>query len=481
MRGGLQQLAVLWFCHLRASSCLGGWGLTRGKRSDPLLVRGATSLRAATTTTTSTVTFESEGNVPPSKSSHAPTDRSWSSTSAECSQDPSTSRMSVQRSNVTSPRAWLEAQPDGAYTVLRCDYVHRGLVESTADSDVGEWKAWGLDFHLDRLCESYSLLLQVQEQRKNESISQNDDDDEIVVATDVLQRARNTTLDMIRQQLSANKPTVENVSPSVDAVESRQLLTTYMLTVLWTPRTDAAADAAGGASVAVTAHMARVTSSSSSPAPAPIRAVLALQGELDEQSPMQHSRTMAGGRSSNGMHQNSLPSRFPFPQAKLSSWCRERRPLEETFLQSSGKGMGEVILCHVDSSNNKVELLEGLTTNLFVLYKDGTIRTAPRNQSLNGYVRSTVLQSLAQDSEVRVVERAPLLEEYDLWKEVFVTSSIRLVIPVQSVHVKRGSGDVVLVWEAKGSARALHDGREPSGVGSLSENVYQSFLQTMLE
>jgi Amino-transferase class IV len=489
MSGGLKQLAVLWLCHLRASSCLGGWGVTRWKRNAPGRVRGTTSLRAATATTTSTVTFERGSNVSPSRTSLAPTDRSWSSTSAECSQDPSTPRLSVQLSNVTSPRAWLEAQPNGAYTVLRVDYVHRGLVESAGDCDVGEWKVWGLDFHMDRLCESYSLFLQLQEQRKNESISQNDVDD-IVVATDVLQRARNMTLDMIRKQLSANEPTLDNVSPSDDDVESRQPLTTFMLTVLWTPRTDAAAVATGGASVAVTTHMARVTSSSSSSssssAPishiaAPIRAVLALQDEMEEQSPMLYSRTMAGRRSAHGMHRDPLPNRFPFPQAKLSSWCRERRPLEETFKQSSDKKMGEVILCHADSSNNAVELLEGLTTNLFVLYKDGTLRTAPRTQSLNGYVRRTVLQLLAQESEVRIVERAPILEELHLWKEVFVTSSIRLVIPVQSVHVQRRSGDAVLVWETKGFACALHDGHEPSGAGSLSESVYKLLLQSMFE
>ena len=68
--------------------------------------------------------------------------------------------------SLISPRGWLEyceadqaqcqqkelarEQSGGAYTVLRCDFA---LNKET-------WRIWGKDFHLNRLLESYRLLLQ---------------------------------------------------------------------------------------------------------------------------------------------------------------------------------------------------------------------------------------------------------------------------------------------------------------------------------
>jgi hypothetical protein len=74
------------------------------------------------------------------------------------------------------------------------------------------------------------------------------------------------------------------------------------------------------------------------------------------------------------------------PRAKLSSWCRIRRPLED---QLKDEHVGEVILTRQDDKNN-IELLEGLTSNLFVLYRNGTLRT-PDEGVLGGCARNQVV------------------------------------------------------------------------------------------
>lgn len=122
---------------------------------------------------------------------------------------------------------------------------------------------------------------------------------------------------------------------------------------------------------------------------------------------------------------NPFPNRYSnLPRAKCSAWCLQRRPLEETFKTD---GVGEVLL--MDSTGSRV--LEGLTSNVFFLYKDGVLRT-PDADVLEGYARSLVLR--AADTIDLTVETRPILaSESEQWEEVFVTSSIRLVAPVSKI------------------------------------------------
>jgi hypothetical protein len=154
-----------------------------------------------------------------------------------------------------------------------------------------------------------------------------------------------------------------------------------------------------------------------------------------------------------------LPNRYRnFPTAKLSSWCRRRRLLEDIFKKPD---IGDVILTkhHCDDEEDvenetkppplsvsvgsndptttptpSVELLEGLTSNLFVVYPGKILRTAPSKHVLGGYVRHLIIDCAKQCGYT--VEVGPIpLEDSSLWEEVFVTSSIRLIIPVSRMFL----------------------------------------------
>uniref|UniRef100_A0A7S4UF75 Uncharacterized protein n=1 Tax=Ditylum brightwellii TaxID=49249 RepID=A0A7S4UF75_9STRA len=141
-----------------------------------------------------------------------------------------------------------------------------------------------------------------------------------------------------------------------------------------------------------------------------------------------------------------LPNRYMNqPDAKLSSWCRDRRPLERNSLFKP-TGVGEVLLAKPlddaadDDDGTKYDefqLLEGLTSNLFVVYRDGTIRTASENLVLGGYVRHLIL-SLASSLGLKVDTENPIKVQdakNGLWVEAFVTSSIRIVVPVGQILI----------------------------------------------
>jgi hypothetical protein len=159
----------------------------------------------------------------------------------------------------------------------------------------------------------------------------------------------------------------------------------------------------------------------------------------------------------------SLPTRLMNPNTKIASWCRLRQKMEhpETF---QPQGVAEVLMVRrrviphphgnaddhngdaddvprrmirkeekfATSDSSVLELLEGLSSNVFVVYNDGTLRTAV-DGVLHGYVRHLVLQSaplcgIVVDPRPICLHQAP-----DGWKEVFITSSSRLIIPVSKI------------------------------------------------
>lgn len=146
--------------------------------------------------------------------------------------------------------------------------------------------------------------------------------------------------------------------------------------------------------------------------------------------------------------QDSLPNRVEnFPEAKLSSWCRRRRPLEQQFKSSA---VDEVLLTRVH--DGEVQLLEGLTSNLFVVYPGGILRTPATDQVLGGYARQLVLDH-AQNCGLKV-EVGPIpLKDSLIWEEIFLTSSVRLIIPVQTLILPASVGDDSMqareVWSIK--------------------------------
>merc|ERR1711865_1075254 len=143
------------------------------------------------------------------------------------------------------------------------------------------------------------------------------------------------------------------------------------------------------------------------------------------------------------------------PKAKLSSWCRRRRLLENLFKKDD---VGEVILvksCNDEdfegsdrnhqllplstttttfSNNESYEILEGLTSNIFIVYGGKIIKTPPITSTLEGYGRKLVIDCAVKCGYQ--VEIEPIRShDSSLWKEVFFTSSIRLIVPVRTIFL----------------------------------------------
>ena len=83
-----------------------------------------------------------------------------------------------------------------------------------------------------------------------------------------------------------------------------------------------------------------------------------------------------------------------------------------------------------------IEVLEGLTSNVFFVYPGGILRTAPSDQDvLNGYARKLILDH-ASDCGFIVDTRHPvLLHDMDQWEEIFITSSIRILTPLTELLI----------------------------------------------
>jgi len=200
-----------------------------------------------------------------------------------------------------------------------------------------------------------------------------------------------------------------------------------MLAILWTKETSTNGPAS---TIRVRAHgsMATVPSPRTGTLPVAMQACIALPPAIDDDSPSKRDWTQ-------------LPNRYEhFPDAKDSSWCAERRPLEEMY---KADGIGEVILARAidekstgNTNPSGIELLEGLTSNLFVVYKDGTLRTvAAGGNVLSGYARHLVLEAAKRLGIPHDDTKPVLLQDAidGLWSEVFLTSSIRLMVPVNGI------------------------------------------------
>lgn len=293
-----------------------------------------------------------------------------------------------------SPRLWLESHEaenpnNGAYTVLRCDL------------SMNACQVWGRDFHLERLCQSYSSLV----------------GGTTPVDQDVLDRAMGRSDQLIQTLLAETLEILRNAPLRGDEVYI------MMLTLLWEQPSD------GKNHIVVKGHLfsSQIPSIPLQYNPAPMSASIALP-------------------SNTGTH---LPNRYKnLPSAKLSAWCRMRRPLEGVFKVD---GMDEVLLTR--PHGNDVQLLEGLTSNVFVICKDGTLRTPDDDGVLGGYARHLVLEAARQLGFP--VEVGPLcMSELGSWDHMFCTSAIRLVIPVgqlwipESNYIEGIPTQLTSVWAA---------------------------------
>lgn len=285
--------------------------------------------------------------------------------------------------DMESPREWMEyieatEGQGGAYTVLRCDFQNNHT------------RIWGRDFHMKRLGQSYCTLC-----RDN------------VVNEKQLDSATKTTNAILN---ALEKQVLLTLTP----VTSGDDTFTIMLTILWQTSTESPY------SVLVRGH-AFCNGKSVSPSEQvlfdPIIASLAINSGDEE-----------------------LPNRYnPFPEAKLSCWCRQRRPLEQEFKVN---GAGEVLLTR--NVGGETHILEGLTSNVFFVYPGEKLRTASHGV-LKGYARELVLEcapKLGLDYDASPIR----VQDASLWKEVFLTSSIRLVVPVRQILCPDKQGEYHSQW-----------------------------------
>jgi hypothetical protein len=222
--------------------------------------------------------------------------------------------------DINSARSWLEhiEQSDGplfgvgAYTVIRCDY--------TQQNTECKWKVWGLDFHTDRLYSSYRMLMQ--------SVG-SDFDDELKSIT------MRRIVGVINALLKESTRSLLDAS-AIDADLSRTLI----LTVLVTPsRIDTHSNETETNSMKAITIRGHATFADATLAqtliddalPAPISVCLAIPigptAEAMSQLPRRHHES----------HDHVSPT------AKISSWCRIRRPLEDP-IRYKVHGVGEVLL-----------------------------------------------------------------------------------------------------------------------------------------
>ena len=276
-----------------------------------------------------------------------------------------------------TPRAWLESLPDGVYTVIRCDL-----------SPTGEWSVWGSDFHLNRLAEGYQRQKLPSPEAAISHTEKALNDTRIVLAT---------LLDNAAKELPFLLDWTAGPSSCCSCV------VVVMATILWTT-----SDIDSG--IRVRGHLysssARVTDTAL--LSDPIKTVIALS--FDARKPLPDRRSSDD------------------PRIKSSSWCRRRRPLEEQF-KNSDSSIGEVILSNQDGP--VTTLLEGLTTNLCFVYPHHILRMCT-HEVLDGYAQSLVRECAPELGYT--ISTAPVsIAESLLWQEVFVTSSVRIVTPVESV------------------------------------------------
>lgn len=333
----------------------------------------------------------------------------------------------------------------GAYTVLRCDAAYSTSIRLNGSKGI-RWHIWGIDYHMDRLCTSYCKLIDSE----SASIAhQTMDFDESKKDTD---RVIKTLLDKVPRWCVSDH----------NLESDDEMHRTLMLTVLWTPsKSDNSAQTPVLRAHASFAGSVRATFQDQMPVP--MSACLGLPEKLT-----QDDLAALPARYTNG-EANSSQIISAGASAKVSSWCRFRRPLED---QSRYKipemNVGEVLLVNQYKNTTtdfieSLEVLEGLTSNFFVIYKDGTVRTAPANKVLPGYSRHLVMKALQKKSltsidgsSLKLDERAPTVQDAldGLWSEVFVTSSIRLVIPVNRVlipsYYNGGPSGMAIIWHGDG-------------------------------
>jgi len=295
--------------------------------------------------------------------------------------------LSISRNWMEHVEEKIDQGHPGAYDVIRCDLIMK------KGSKTG-FQIWGADFHLDRLERSYEVLLNHMI-KGDEEFEKDTKGLNILVDENYVKKARTESVSIMEALLNNMVDQRNEIELLMDRKENSLNENTTIceilkLTLLWTP--------SFVSSSALTQHIVVRGHCSSTgqiiephTLPKPITATLAVPDLLTEV-----------------ISKDEIPDRHICPNAKISSWSSKRRPLEqkETFMPD---GVGEVLLLQQYKGTQTFYVLEGLTSNFFVIYKDGTIRTA-NDGILFGYVRHLVLK-VAEEHGLKVDTTHPILLE----------------------------------------------------------------------
>jgi len=288
----------------------------------------------------------------------------------------------------------------GAYDVLRCDMIQK------TSSPSATLRVWGKDYHLDRLEKSYKELVKHLLPSKGEN-----NGDKNLVQDNAVKAAHKESDAIMNSILEKMLEHEEYHIKEVAAHDQKAVCDIIRVTILWTPSSD---------HIIVRGH---ASSSGQILAPNKTPKYIVATVALPKTDSSRQSAII-----------DELPNRHISPHAKISSWSSSRRSLEkkETFMPD---GIGEVLLLKKDVNSNKMIVLEGLTSNFFAIYHDGSIRTAADGVLL-GYVRHLILEC-ANKCGLRVDERPIDLEDgtKGLWAETFITSSSRLIYPINKILI----------------------------------------------
>ncbi|KAG0238533.1 hypothetical protein BGW42_004295 [Actinomortierella wolfii] len=119
---------------------------------------------------------------------------------------------------------------------------------------------------------------------------------------------------------------------------------------------------------------------------------------------------------------------------KDSQWVRDREAIEKTL----EPGTNEALLM-----DDKENIYEGLSSNFFAVV-DGsngqgpTVITAPLEYVLQGTIHRAV-QAICKKDNIPLEYRFPNLKEIDQWRGAFVSSTSRLVLPIETVVLPDGT------------------------------------------
>jgi Amino-transferase class IV len=353
--------------------------------------------------------------------------------------------------DMTTNADWMEyirrTTPQGrgdagsAYETIRCDY----LFPEKHDEMAKCWHTWGEDFHFERLVRSHNSLHSRFSVNKTSQCSTGGGESATEYVDSVIERALDHSRRVIQSLLKKASAFLESGCDGLVPMPSLQRINVVRVSLLWSVFP-----------LITSYHKGEEMSSRGNTIVVHGHACCNFRPEYIHCNVEPIVVSIAypdfSRATTSPQEEGAVSPRRRDPNVKVASWTRERKELENPGAYKP-EGVSEVLMVRATQSNShSLELLEGLSSNLFVVYADGTLHTA-HTGVLYGYVRQLVL-GCATACGLRTVEQnlppndsfqkeSPTLPVFledaakGRWREVFITSSSRLVYPVSRVWMRQ--------------------------------------------